>query len=247
MRQIALPLFDPKVFLFSDIIVHQGISDTMGLLESALTEVSHSNPVPKTILLHGPSGSGKTMLLRASSEYFKHLNQSIYRKGLFVSISDRRLNEPTLEMMARFDQGELSAVNLVCVDDVDKISGIESNDLWSLWNRLLVVGAHLVCSSSVGPEALFTENPHLRSRMLAGLSLELTPPDDHTRVLILDKMASRRGIKLSQDVINYLLSRKSRNLKKLEELLDILDEISLQERRRVTLRLIKELESELLL
>ncbi|MEI6133532.1 MAG: DnaA/Hda family protein [Desulfomonile sp.] len=244
MRQIALPLFDSKVFSFSDVIVHPGISRSIELLESSLTEIPHSDPVSKRILLHGPSGSGKTMILRASVEYFKHVSPSIYGKCFFVSVEDHGTSEPTLKSLAQFDNEEFTGVRLVCVDDVDKVSEQESNHLWSLWNRVMVAGAQLICASSVGPEELFAGNSHLRSRMLSGLSLELTPPNDDVRVRILDGMASRRGIRLTHDVINYLLSRKSRNLKKLEDMLDILDEKSLQERRRVTLRFIKDLESE---
>ncbi|MFH0958950.1 MAG: DnaA/Hda family protein, partial [Pseudomonadota bacterium] len=244
MRQIALPLFDPSICSFSDVIVHPGISESLVFLQSALAEISRSNPDAKRILLHGPSGSGKTMLLRASVEYFKNGSPSIHQKCFFVSLADRKVNEPSLETLARLDHEQLSLVKLVCIDDVDKISEQEPNHLWSLWNRLMVVGAHLICSSSVGPEDLFVENSHLRSRMLAGLSLELTAPNDNERILVLDKMASRRGIKLTHDVINYLLSRKSRNLKKLEDMLNLLDEASLSERRRVTVRLIKDLEIE---
>jgi len=184
------------------------------------------------------------MILRASVEYFKHVSPSIYGKCFFVSVEDHGTSEPTLKSLAQFDNEEFTGVRLVCVDDVDKVSEQESNHLWSLWNRVMVAGAQLICASSVGPEELFAGNSHLRSRMLSGLSLELTPPNDDVRVRILDGMASRRGIRLTHDVINYLLSRKSRNLKKLEDMLDILDEKSLQERRRVTLRFIKDLESE---
>ena len=113
MRQIALPLFDSKVFSFSDVIVHPGISRSIELLESSLTEIPHSDPVSKRILLHGPSGSGKTMILRASVEYFKHVSPSIYGKCFFVSVEDHGTSEPTLKSLAQFDNEEfLSLIHI---------------------------------------------------------------------------------------------------------------------------------------
>ncbi len=139
---------------------------------------------------------------------------------------------------------QLTQYGAVLIDDVDKVSGIDSKHLWNIWNKLLTTGAHLVCSSSVGPDRIFSDDPHLRSRMISGLSVELLPPDDAARILILDRMATKRGIRMTHDVISYLLSRKSRNLKRLEEILKILDRVSMEERRRVTLRLVKQIEAE---
>ena len=72
--------------------------------------------------------------------------------------------------------------------------------------------------------------------------LKLDVPNDSVRLLIVDKMARDRNIRISEDVCRYLVTRKSRNVKELERLLDILDQTSLELQRRITIPLVKLLE-----
>jgi chromosomal replication initiation ATPase DnaA len=79
------------------------------------------------------------------------------------------------------------------------------------------------------------------------LVLELTPPEDPVRMLILDKMARDKNVRIPREVAGYLVTRKSRNIKELERIVDILDRKSLQLKRRITVPLIKLLEEDGLL
>lgn len=241
MKQIALPLYDPDDCSFSDIVSHPGIANPIQMLRATfLSDLSEAVPV----FLHGPLGSGKTLILKALQEFLLSENMKHRPKCIFVPVTNNAHAGPTLESVVGMNHEELAQYRAVLIDDVDKVSGIDSKHLWNLWNKLLTTGAHLVCSSSVGPDQIFSDDPHLRSRMMSGLSVELLPPDDAARILILDRMAIRRGIRLTPDVINYLLSRKSRNLKRLEEILTILDRVSMEGHRRVTLWLVKQIEAE---
>lgn len=244
MKQIALPLYETDDFSFSDIVLHLGISNSIKMLQGTF-----QNPANESIrvLTHGPSGSGKTLVLKALLNYFRNREFGNTGECVLISADDQEAEGNNLESIVAMNHEDMSRYAAVLIDDVDRISASDSNHLWNLWNQLLTTGAHLVCASSVGPDHIFSDNPHLRSRMISGLSLELSPPDDASRVLILDRMATKRGLRLTHDVISYLLSRKSRNLNRLEEILGILDRISLEDRRRVTLRLIKDLEAEGLL
>lgn len=244
MKQIALPLYDTDDYSFSDVVPHAGVSYSIQMLQGTF-----QNPANESIriLIHGPSGSGKTLVLKALLNYLKHRDTANASECVLISTTDQAIDGNDLEFIVAMNHDDVSRYSAVLIDDVDRISASDSTHLWNLWNQLLTTGAHLVCASSVGPDHIFSDNPHLRSRMISGLSLELTPPDDAARVLILDRMAIKRGLRLTHDVINYLLSRKSRNLNRLEEILRILDRISLEDRRRVTLRLIKDLEAEGLL
>jgi len=244
MKQIALPLYDTDDYSFSDVVPHSGVSNSIQMLQGTF-----QNPANESIriLIHGPSGSGKTLVLKALLNYLKHRDTANASECVLISTTDQANDGNDLESIVAMNHDDVSRYSAVLIDDVDRISASDSTHLWNLWNQLLTTGAHLVCASSVGPDHIFSDNPHLRSRMISGLSLELTPPDDAARVLILDRMAIKRGLRLTHDVINYLLSRKSRNLNRLEEILRILDRISLEDRRRVTLRLIKDLEAEGLL
>jgi len=241
MKQIALALYDNSDSSFSDVVPHPGISGAMQTLQASFA--SHVMAPPQ-IFIHGPVGSGKTLLIKALYNLLRSERQGGTSRVILAQMSDPSPEVHGLESMVAMSKDEVASLAAVLIDDVDKVPDSEANHLWNLWNQLITTGAGLVCSSTVGPELIFPENRHLSSRMISGLSLELSPPDDSARVLILDRMAKKRGVRLTHDVISYLLSRKSRNLKTLEDILSTLDKVSLEEKRRVTLKLIKDLEAE---
>ena len=120
----------------------------------------------------------------------------------------------------------------------------DSAHLWTLANQLTRSGGALILAGSTAPHLMFLDNPHLQSRVLSGLVLSLEAPEDSERMLILDKMAKDRNIRVSRETFHYLLTRKSRNVKDLAELLDVLDRASLELKRRITIPFIKSLETE---
>lgn len=235
MKQIALPLYDSDDVTISDVVLHPGIASAVQAVKATLTTQSNQ---PAPIFMYGPSGSGKTLILKAFLGFLRSLYQS---ESIFIPVVNSMKSRNTLESAVSTRKASLGTV---LIDDVDMVSGPDMKHLWNLWNQLLTTGTRLVCASAVGPEKIFLDDPHLRSRMISGLALELIPPDDNVRVLILDKMASKRGLRLTHDVINYLLSRKSRNLRKLEQIVEVLDRVSMEEHRRVTLRLVKDVEAQ---
>ena len=241
MKQIALALYDNSDSSFSDVVPHPGISGAIQALQASFG--SHVKAPPQ-IFIHGPVGSGKTLLIKALYNLLRSERQGGTPRVILAQMSDPNPEVRGLESMVAMSKDEVSSLAAVLIDDVDIVPDSQANHLWNLWNQLITTGAGLVCSSTVGPELIFPENRHLSSRMISGLTLELTPPDDSARVLILDRMAKKRGVRLTHDVISYLLSRKSRNLKTLEDILSTLDQVSLEEKRRVTLKLIKDLEAE---
>ncbi|MGC8658076.1 MAG: HdaA/DnaA family protein [Desulfomonilaceae bacterium] len=222
-------------------VLHPGIANAVKALKANLeTQTRHPAPV----LLYGPSGSGKTLILKAFSRFVRSVDHHNNFNSIFISVTNQDKSGDDLETVASTGQ---TSTGRVMIDDVDKVTGPDRKHLWNLWNQLVTTGTRLVCASTDGPEKIFQDDPHLRSRMISGLTLELFPPEDDIRVLILDKMASKRGLRLTPDVINYLLSRKSRNLKKLEQIIELLDSVSMEAHRRVTLRLVKEIEAQRLL
>ncbi|MGC8604399.1 MAG: HdaA/DnaA family protein [Desulfomonilaceae bacterium] len=240
MKQIALPLYDSNNRSFSDVVHHPGITKSIQMLQANLIQEANQF-VP--IFLHGPSGSGKTLILKALLTFLKSSSHANHPNFIFIPVRDSSDSAPRLESVVSISPDQLSMIRTVIIDDVDDVSRFDAKHLWNLWNQLLTTGARLITASSVGPEEIFADDQHLRSRMISGLTLGLAPPDDNTRVLILDKMARKKGLRLTHDVISYLLSRKSRNLKRLEQILEILDTVSMEEHRKVTLRFLKGIEA----
>jgi DnaA-homolog protein len=84
----------------------------------------------------------------------------------------------------------------------------------------------------------------LRTRLAWGHVFALQALAEGETRAALRREADRRGILLSDEVMDYLLTRFERDLKHLMNLLDRLDEFALSERRAVTVPLLKKMLAE---
>src|SRR5207249_9992196 len=80
----------------------------------------------------------------------------------------------------------------------------------------------------------------LRSRLAWGLVCQLEPLPDAEEALYLRAEAARRGLRLSDEVVWYLLNHLPRDLGSLHRVLEVLDRYSLANQRAVTLPLVRE-------
>ncbi|MBI5251385.1 MAG: hypothetical protein HY912_17995 [Desulfomonile tiedjei] len=237
--QLVLPFTIAPRYTFDSLVAHEGIEGALATLRKVLA--SGERPLPH-ILLHGPAGTGKTHILHAVAEGLEH------RSGRddSVEVIDSEGNPPRFpgleELVTR--EGSVESLDAVVVDDLHLMDTQAATMLWTLSNKLTRTGAPLLMASRTMPDELFTNDEHLRSRIISGLVLKLEPPEDPVRMLILDKMARDKNVRISRDVAGYLVTRKSRNVRELEKLVEILDQTSLQLKRRITVPLIKLLEKE---
>ena len=79
-----------------------------------------------------------------------------------------------------------------------------------------------------------------KSRLVWGLQLKIESPDDHLLAEILRQRAHSMGISLGDDVINYLLTHVSRRINDQLAVLQKLEQVSLAEKRRVTVPLVRQ-------
>jgi DnaA family protein len=80
----------------------------------------------------------------------------------------------------------------------------------------------------------------LRTRLAWGLVYQLKPLTDAEKVLHLRAEAGRRGLRLSDEVVWYLLNHLPRDLASLHRVLEVLDRYSLASQRAVTLPFVRE-------
>ncbi len=241
MKQLLLSLKTPPRFTFDDMLQHEGIAAVVSAVKGVYGARSGSLP---PLFFVGSSGTGKTHLLEASADL---LSQNVPAGGAGVRvISPKHDSDPFADLAALMSESEEDFQRTVgvAVDDVHRMTGQDAAHLWSLSNKLTRTGAALMLASREPFDVVFQGNQHLISRIAAGLVFTLEPPDDQARMLILDKMARDRSLRISGEVCRYLVTRKSRNVKDLEKLLHILDIASLRLKRRITLPLIRLLESE---
>jgi DnaA family protein len=176
------------------------------------------------VFLWGPQGSGKTHLLRA-------LGLSWQQRGGQVGWYDMHAPLPWI-----VNENQ----SLLLLDDCDRFDVDRQQAAFALFVEAATLGLSIVATGALPPIDL-TLREDLRTRLAWGLIFNLQPLGDAEMRAALRREADRRGIFLSDDVMDYLLTRFARDLKNLMRLLDQLDEFALSHKRGVTVPLLKQM------
>ena len=129
---------------------------------------------------------------------------------------------------------------LVVADDVERLDEPLQIGLFNAINAARDAGGTVLAAGNAPPAQLALRED-LKSRLAWGLVYQVKPLTDAQKALYLHGEAARRGLKLSDEVVWYLLTHVRRDLHSLAGLLDRLDRASLEQRRAVTLPLVREL------
>jgi DnaA-homolog protein len=185
-----------------------------------------------SVFLYGISGTGKTHLLQAACQRLTQRGSS----SAYLPLT--QFKQFSTEML-----DGLEHLELVCIDDIQEIAQITrwETALFHLFNRLRDNSIPLLITASARPDALGFTLHDLVSRLFWGGIFELQPLDDAAKVKILQQHAQNIGITLPQDVAIYLLQHCSRDLQTLMQWLQQLDYISLAQRKKITLPLVRHL------
>ena len=128
---------------------------------------------------------------------------------------------------------------LVLADDVETLDAQTQQSLFMAINAARD-GAAPVLAAGNAPPAQLALREDLRTRLGWGLVYQLKPLTDAEKALHLRSEAARRGLRLTDEVVWYLLSHLPRDLASLNAVLDRLDRHSLARQRAVTLPLVRE-------
>jgi chromosomal replication initiator protein len=173
------------------------------------------------LYLYGPSGSGKTHLLRSIADmHFPYIS-------LRENISPQNL----IETFGSSDG--LVVDDLQEMPDDPDMRGV----LWQLFNEFHSSGRIIAMAGSLPPRDLTNMDEHLTSRLLWGLVARLDTSDDHSRRMIVKKVADDRQIRIPDDVVEYILATTSREVGALISFFNQLYSLSMAEKRRITLPL----------
>ena len=128
---------------------------------------------------------------------------------------------------------------LVAADDVETLDGAAQQRLFVAINAARE-GAAPVLAAGSRPPAQLELREDLRTRLAWGLVYQLRPLSDEEKAAHLRAEAARRGLRLPEEVLAYLLGRLPRDLPSLKAVLEALDRYSLAAKRPVTLPLLRE-------
>jgi DnaA family protein len=182
------------------------------------------SPVPT--YLWGAGGSGKTHLLRA-------LRASLVEQGAQVGWLDASMQEPLV-----FSE----AWSAVLMDDVHLYTAVQQQAAFNWFVNAVspTDGPALpVVAAGNSPPADLKLRDDLRSRLGWGHIFNLHVLTEAERRAVLRQEADARGVFLRDEVMDFMLTRFSRDLGSLMQLLDHLDRYALQTQRTLTIPLIK--------
>lgn len=128
---------------------------------------------------------------------------------------------------------------LAIADDVDALDAEGQIELFSQINAAREAGTAVLAAGNAPPAQLRLRED-LKSRLAWGLVYRVKPLSDAERAVYLATEAERRGMHLAEDVVAYLLARVRRDLGSLGSILDALDRASLEQKRHLTLPLVRE-------
>jgi DnaA family protein len=128
---------------------------------------------------------------------------------------------------------------LVVADDVDTLDAAAQQALFVALNTARDGGPPVLAAGHAPPAELRLRED-VRTRLAWGLVYQLKPLTDTEKALYLRAEAARRGLRLADEVVWYLLSHLPRDLPSLHAVLDRLDRHSLARQRAVTLPLVRE-------
>jgi len=128
---------------------------------------------------------------------------------------------------------------ITIADDVEQLDEPGQLALFGRINEAREAGGAVLAAGDAPPSQLPLRED-LRSRLAWGLVYHVQPLSEEDRALYLAAQAERRGMRLADDVVRYLLARVRRDAGSLAAILDLLDRTSLEQQRPLTLRLVRE-------
>lgn len=129
---------------------------------------------------------------------------------------------------------------LLAIDDIDRLRPEAQIALFNAFNRARLNGQSLLLAGLQPPLALALRED-LRTRIGQSLIFEVQPLDDDSRAAILATLAERRGLRLADEVVNFLMRHGRRDLPSLLAAFNALDAASLEQKRPITLPLLREM------
>ncbi|MGV1004430.1 MAG: chromosomal replication initiator protein DnaA [Candidatus Nanopelagicales bacterium] len=170
------------------------------------------------LVIYGESGLGKTHLLHAIGHYTQILYAGT--KVRYVSseeFTNEFINSIRDDSAVQF-QRRYRDVDVLLVDDIQFLSGKvqTQEEFFHTFNTLHNANKQIVITSDIAPTKLKDFEDRMRTRFGWGLTTDIQPPDLETRIAILRRKTDLEATAVPPDVLEYIASRITRNIRELE-------------------------------
>ncbi|MCL1974494.1 MAG: chromosomal replication initiator protein DnaA [Bacteroidetes bacterium] len=200
------------------------------------------------LFLYGASGLGKTHLAQAIGIAIKekspekivlYVNAHRFQTQFMDAVN---VNNKLTDFMHFYQM-----IDVLIIDDVHEFAEKQrtQNAFFHIFNHLHQSNKQLILTSDQAPVNLNELEPRLLSRFKWGLSAELGAPDFQTRTAILKAKSYHDGIELSDEIIHYIASRITTNVREIEgTLVSLLAQATLN-KKSITMQLVESMTEKL--
>jgi chromosomal replication initiator protein len=195
------------------------------------------------LLVYGDSGLGKTHLAQAIGIEVK----ALFPEKTVLYVNANKFQTQFVDAIRNNNKNDFlhfyQMIDVLIIDDVHEFAGKEKTQdtFFHIFNHLHQSGKQLILTSDKPPVELQGMESRLLSRFKWGLSADLQAPDFETRMAILKKKTYNDGIDLPEDVLEYIATHISDNIRELEGALISLLAQSTLNKKEITLDLTKEM------
>lgn len=209
------------------------ISESNHVAVQALKFFASSN-TEHFFYLWGAESSGVSHLLQAAQ------HQSLARNIQYLPLAELLGGDVTYHPSEIFDG--LESLDLLVVDDLQIIAGNAEWELafFHLFNRLRDAGKQLLVGANQSPREIAVSLADLQSRLQWGVSYQLLSLNDDEKKQAILSRAEALGIRLNDDVLQFMLTHCGRDLRGLVDIINQLDKASLAEKRHITIPFVKQ-------
>ncbi len=170
------------------------------------------------LFIYGDSGLGKTHLLHAIGHYA----MSLYPGIRVRYVSSEEFTNDFINSIAN-NRGSLfqqryRSIDILLIDDIQFLQGkAETQEaFFHTFNTLHDHNKQVVITSDVPPKLLTGFEDRMRSRFEWGLITDVQAPDLETRIAILRKKAQSERLQVPDEILEYMASKVSSNIRELE-------------------------------
>jgi chromosomal replication initiator protein len=170
------------------------------------------------LFIYGSTGHGKTHLIQAIGNYIKTTSPS---KKVYYMTSEQFgqdcMNALQHQKMTVFKE-KYRKYDVLIVDDIQFFSEKQKfqEELFHLFNTLYDNNRQIIFSSDKHPHFITGLEERLKSRLAAGMTVDIPPPDKESRIAIITAKAKQQEIALSNEIVDYLAQTLAGNIRELE-------------------------------
>ena len=170
------------------------------------------------LFIYGSAGLGKTHLLHAIGHYvlqnYSHYQVRYISTETFLNEYVDGIRNNTIANFKR----RYRDIDVLLIDDIQFMEGKEGlqEEFFHTFNALHGANKQIVISSDRVPDAIPNLEERLIGRFRWGLITDVQPPDLETRLAILRNKTEREGTHVPADVLNFIASRVTSNIRELE-------------------------------